>query len=164
MFLNFFDRLCSCLFVFVFYACFQDCLPGWILFQTNCYLLVDDRPQNWNNAETDCLNRHSDLIYILNTQEEEFIDSQIMNRSAIREVLIGLTEDENDMKRFVTWSSGDTLEYTNWYDSPAEGVSSGTACAAKNTSVHGQWQVVNCLQSLPYICKKKGKTSLGLLC
>jgi len=82
-----------------------------------------------------------------------------MNRSAIREVFIGLIEDENDVNRFVNWSSGNTLEYTNWYDSPAEWVSSGTDCVAKNTSVHGEWKIVNCLQSLPYICKKKGKTT-----
>ena len=82
-----------------------------------------------------------------------------MNKSAIRKVFIGLIEDENDINRFVNWSSGNTLEYTNWNDSPAEDVSSGTACVAKNASVHGQWNIVDCLQSLPYICKKKGKTS-----
>ena len=81
-----------------------------------------------------------------------------MNESAIREVSIGLIEDENDINRFVKWSSGNILEYTNWYDSAAEEVSSGTACVAKNASVYGQWKIVDCLQSLSYICKKKGKT------
>ena len=82
-----------------------------------------------------------------------------MNRSDIREMFIGLIEGENDIDRFVNWSSGNTLEYTNWYDSPAEEVSSGTACVVKNASVYGQWKIVDCLQSLPYICKRKGKTS-----
>jgi len=81
-----------------------------------------------------------------------------MNKSAIREVFVGLKEDENDVNRFVKWSSGNVLEYTNWYDSPAEEISSETACVAKNASVYGQWKIVDCLQSLPYICKKKGKT------
>ena len=148
----------------MFYVCFQDCLPGWILFQTNCYLLVDERPEDWNNAEIDCLNRNAELLYILNTNEEEFIDSQIMNRSDIREAFIGLKEDENETERFINWSSGYPLEYTNWYDSPAEELSSGTACVAKNASVSGQWKIVDCLQSFPYICKKKGKTSLEPLC
>lgn len=82
----------------------------------------------------------------------------MMNRSAIREVFIGLIEDENNIERFVNWSSGDELDHTNWYESLAEGFSNGTACVAKNTSVYGHWKIVNCLQSLPYICKRKGST------
>ena len=148
----------------MFYICSQDCLPGWILFQTNCYLLIDERPKNWYHAQIDCLNRNSDLLYILNTKEEEFIDSQIINKSAIRKVFIGLREDENSITRFVKWSSGNDLEYTNWYASPAEGVSSGTACVAKNTSVYGQWEIVDCLQTMSYICKKKGKNIMRTGC
>lgn len=149
--------------LFVFYVCFKDCLPGWILYQTNCYLLVHERPQSWDNAEIDCLNRNAELLYLLTPEEEEFIDSQTMNRSAIRKAFIGLKEDENDIKRFVNWSSGNPLEYTNWHGSQIEEVSSGTACVAKNASVYGQWEIVDCLRSLPYICKKKGKTGLGAL-
>lgn len=40
-----------------------------------------------------------------------------MNRFVIREVFIGFKEDENDIKRFVKWSSGDFFEYINWYGS-----------------------------------------------
>ena len=100
----------------------------------------------------------------MNSKEEEFIDSQIMNRSDIREAFIGLKEDENEIERFVYWGSGNPLEYTNWYDNPAEEVSSGAACVAKNASVYGQWKTVDCLRSFPYICKKKGKTGLVTLC
>lgn len=40
-----------------------------------------------------------------------------MNRFVIREVFIGFKEDENDIKRFVNWSSGNFFEYINWYGS-----------------------------------------------
>lgn len=80
-------------------------------------------------------------------------------------MFIGLnSEDENNITRFENWSSGESLEYTNWYDSPAEKVSSGTACVTKNKSVHGQWKIVDCLQTIPYICKKNGKGNVIRRC
>ncbi|XP_078354170.1 uncharacterized protein LOC144638790 isoform X2 [Oculina patagonica] len=132
-----------------------DCLPGWIFFQTNCYLILEENPLNWYNAEIDCLNRNADLLYILNVEEEAFIDSEMI-RSTINEVFIGLIEDENNLKRFPNWSNGHYLDYTNWYENPTEGIPNGIACVAKSASVQGHWNVVNCLQSLPYICKRKG--------
>ncbi|XP_078352793.1 uncharacterized protein LOC144637605 [Oculina patagonica] len=132
-----------------------DCLPGWTYFQTNCYLILEENPLNWYNAEIDCLNRNADLLYILNVEEEAFIDSEMI-RSTINEVFIGLIEDENNLERFPNWSNGHYLDYTNWYENPTEGIPNGIACVAKSASVQGHWNVVNCLQSLPYICKRKG--------
>lgn len=141
--------------VYLCFMCSLDCLPGWIFFQKNCYLLQEESPQNWYNAEIDCLNRNADLLYILDVEEEAFIDSEMI-KSAISEVFIGLIEDENSFERFPNWSNGHYLDYTNWYDRPTQGISNGAACVAKNASVSGQWNIVNCLQSLPYICKRKG--------
>lgn len=68
-----------------------------------------------------------------------------MNRFVIREVFIGFKEDENDIKRFVKWSSGDFFEYINWYGSLVEEVFSGIVCVVKNVSVYGKWEIVDCL-------------------
>ncbi|XP_078352789.1 uncharacterized protein LOC144637600 [Oculina patagonica] len=132
-----------------------DCLPGWIFFQTNCYLILEENPLNWYNAEIDCLNRNADLLYILNVEEEAFIHSEMI-KSTISEVFIGLIEDENNFERFPNWSNGHYLDYTNWNESPTEGIPNGIACVTKSTSVQGHWNIINCLQSLPYICKRKG--------
>lgn len=82
----------------------------------------------------------------------------MINKSTVSEVFIGLREDVNNFERFSNWSSGHILYYTNWYESPTESASNGAACVAKNKEVHGKWNILSCLQSLPYICKKKGMT------
>ncbi|KAL9951704.1 hypothetical protein ACROYT_G044426 [Oculina patagonica] len=140
-----------------------DCLPGWIHFQTNCYLILEENPLNWFNAEIDCLNRNADLLYILNVEEEAFIDSEMI-KSTISEVFIGLKEDENNFERFPNWSNGHYLDYTNWNESPTEGIPNGIACVTKSASVQGHWNIVNCLQSLSYVCKRKGFYRIDAYC
>ncbi len=134
-------------------------MPGWIHFQTNCYLILEENPLNWYNAEIDCLNSNADLLYILNFEEEAFIESEMI-KFTISEVFIGLIEDENNFERFPNWSNGHYLDYTNWYESPTDYIPNGIACVTKSASVQGHWNIVNCLQSLPYICKRKGMTFL----
>lgn len=84
----------------------------------------------------------------------------MINVSSVSEVFIGLIGDGIINVRFSNWRSGDSLVYTNWYENETEGVLNGTTCVVKNTSVHGQWNIVGCLQPLPYVCKKKGMTSV----
>ena len=133
-----------------------DCLPGWILFQSSCYLLLEKNLKNWYNAEIDCVNRNADLLYIISAEEEEFIDSQLVNTSIVKVVFIGLI-DSNSSERFPNWSSGDNLTYTNWYNAPAV-IDQEAACVVKDYMLNGRWTTVRCLQVLPYICKRKGMT------
>ena len=140
---------------FIFYS--PACLQGWIQFQTECYQLKDTI-KNWHNAESDCLNKNSDLVYILTVEEEQFIDSQLINKSTVNEVFIGLKENSDNGNFFQQWSSGDNIDYTNWQANTTAGSLNGTACVAKNKSESGQWAIVECLEMKPYICKRQGMT------
>ena len=140
-----------------------DCLPGWILFESNCYLLFKDDFKSWYNAEIDCLNHNAHLLYILSAEEEEFIASQLIDPSTVTAVFIGLIENAKSSERFIGWSTGDNLTYTNWHKTPTV-IYDGAACVTKDYRLNGQWETVSCLKPLPYICKRKGRLVLFTQC
>ena len=132
------------------------CLQGWIQFQSDCYFLVQDNTKSWHNAAIDCLNRNSDLLYILSIEEDRFIDSKLINKSTVNEVFVGLFESGGNSNRFSLWSSGHSVNFTNWQKNTTDFNSNGTACVAKNKTSFGQWVVVNCSEMMPFICKRRG--------
>ena len=134
----------------------QACLQGWTQFQTECYLLNENSFKNWYEAEIDCLNRNSDLVYILTIEEDHFLDSQLSNKASINDVFVGLKEGSGSGNRFPFWSNGDSTNYTNWQVNPTAVTLNGSACVAKSKSGLGQWAIVDCLQTKPYICKRRG--------
>ena len=144
-----------------------DCLPGWTLFESHCYLLFKDDLKSWSDAEIDCLNHNANLLYILSAGEEEFLDSQMINSSSNIEVIyIGLKENGSENERFSVWRSGHEVIYTNWEDGPendADNISislstDGDTCAIKDVGFNGKWRNGTCSKRLPYICKRKGMT------
>ena len=134
----------------------EACLQGWVQFQSDCYLLIEDDTKDWYKAEIDCLSRNSDLVYILTAEEEQFIDSQLINKTTIYEAFVGLKESNDRDVRFSLWSNGDNIDYTNWQVNTTAAHLEGTACVAKNRSGFGQWTIVDCFEKKPYICKRRG--------
>ena len=133
------------------------CLQGWIQFQSDCYLLVQDNTKNWYNASIDCLDRNSDLLYVLTIEEDRFIDSKLINKSTVNEVFVGLKESGDSSNRFSLWSSGHSVSFTNWQGNKTDFNSNGTACVAKSKTSFGRWMVLNCSKMMPFICKRRGR-------
>ncbi|XP_068727262.1 uncharacterized protein [Montipora capricornis] len=142
----------------------EACLQGWIQFNSDCYLLVNDPTKNWTEAEIDCLDRNSELVYILSSEEDQFIHSEIINKSTVYEAFIGLQENGALVNRFPFWSNGDNVGFTNWRENSTGAVSGGTACVVKKASGSGKWGAVNCALLKPYICKRRGFSSNSSLC
>lgn len=136
------------------------CLLGWVKFQSDCYLFAKDNIRQWDSARIDCLDKNSDLVYILTAEEDQFIESQLTNKSTVSEVFIGLRESDDNVNRFPHWSNGDSVDFTNWQGKTPATVLKGTACVAKNKK--GQWAVVDCKENKPYICKRRGMLNRSL--
>ena len=117
-----------------------------------------DDIKSWDLARIECLDKNSDLVYILTAEEDQFIESQLINKSTVSEVFIGLNESGDNSNRFPHWSSGDSVDFTNWQENTTAVVLNGTACVAKNKK--GQWAVVDCTENKPYICKRRGMLRL----
>lgn len=142
--------------MYLLFVPFLACLQGWIQFNSDCYLLVKEVNKNWTDAEVDCLDRNSELVYIVTSAEDQFIFSEILNKSIVYEAFIGLKISGHFLPGFTQWSNEANVGFTNWQGG-SPGIALGyTSCVVKMRNGSGQWAVRDCGLPKPYICKRKG--------
>ena len=142
--------------MYLLFVPFVACLQGWIQFNSDCYLLVKEVNKNWTDAEVDCLDRNSELVYIVTSAEDQFIFSEILNKSIVYEAFIGLKISGHFLPGFTQWSNEANVGFTNWQGG-SPGIALGyTSCVVKMRNGSGQWAVRDCGLPKPYICKRKG--------
>jgi hypothetical protein len=90
-----------------------------------------------------------ELASVTTAEEQEFVVALV--RASQEPVYVGLSSVDSSTFR---WSDGVPVEYTNWgreRDIASEG------CVAMNSD-DGHWRVVDCKETLPFVCKKRSES------
>ena len=106
---------------------------------------------NFNEAHTDCIGRHGDLVSIDNAVENSLIfnDSRILNDNYW---WIGLQNVSNKW----SWTDGTPLNWTKWKKEPPN-----HECGLLNLQ-HDAWVSDKCHNRHPYICEYEGECEKGV--
>ncbi|XP_069576013.1 C-type lectin domain family 12 member B-like isoform X5 [Brachyistius frenatus] len=126
----------------------KSCQPGWNLFQSSCYVVLDyktstDR-KTWEEAREHCKIRSSDLVVVDNAEEKTYVSGKSWKSSGNKGYWIGLKADGGKWK----WVDGSDLADSSWIENPTDG-----HCAI---SVWKEgWKSVNCTNRNNWICEQK---------
>ncbi|XP_029110745.1 collectin-12 isoform X1 [Scleropages formosus] len=126
------------------------CPPQWLKFKGKCYLFSSDtRP--FNEAKIACAEKHSSMVIINSTEEQQWVQKQIVDKGYF---WLGLTdmEEENVWR----WVDGSLPTFTNWKpgqpDNWTHGHEKGEDCAGL---IHeGLWNDFFCVEHNGFICQK----------
>ncbi|XP_060593952.1 aggrecan core protein-like [Ruditapes philippinarum] len=108
-------------------------------FGENCYE-VDQTNVTWSHAESICQHNGGHLAHIANQKEQAFIYNFLVKHRG-HTAWIGLN-DRNYEEKF-EWSSGDSLNYTNWKPGRKNHRHGHQDCVFMQATT-GQWDDVNC--------------------
>ncbi|XP_065683392.1 uncharacterized protein LOC100215503 isoform X1 [Hydra vulgaris] len=130
------------------------CLPGWKLFEKNCYFFSKGLNVDWHKANLACQSNSSNLTSVLNMNENKFIASEIKRRG-MQDPYIGL----NDMfhESGFQWVDGSAPIFFNFDVSQPDDWHGMEDCVEFRSS--GFWNDVSCNLLKPYICKKSNNSA-----
>ncbi|XP_069031141.1 C-type lectin domain family 12 member B-like [Embiotoca jacksoni] len=126
----------------------KSCQPGWILFQSSCYVVLDyktstDR-KTWEEARENCTIRSSDLVVVDNAEEKKNVSDNSYHRPGNEGYWIGLKADGRKWK----WVDGSDLADSSWIENPTDG-----HCAISHQTQG--WKSVKCNNRNNWICEQK---------
>nr|XP_034985129.1 macrophage mannose receptor 1-like isoform X2 [Zootoca vivipara] len=124
------------------------CQKGWKRHGSYCYL-IGQTPATFSEAQAFCETNKGSLTSVENRYEQAYLTSLVGFRSE-KYFWIGLS----DVKQPGTfnWTNGDSVLLTHW-NAEMPGQLSG--CVAMRTgTAAGLWDVVNCEEKAPFICKQ----------
>ncbi|XP_036600274.1 secretory phospholipase A2 receptor isoform X1 [Trichosurus vulpecula] len=128
------------------------CEPGWNPYNYNCYQFQKEG-KTWKTALHSCQSNGSDLINIASLAETEFFITLLIDEN-VSETWIGMSSHSNPVS--FEWSNGSSVTFTNWHiHEPNISLNSSQLCVSAQQS-EGRWEVKNCEEKIPYICKKTG--------
>ncbi|XP_050931861.1 natural killer cells antigen CD94 isoform X1 [Lates calcarifer] len=93
----------------------KPCLDNWILFQSNCYLFMNDKYnwKTWKKSREVCRQQNSDLVVIESQEEQEFVSNHTEDyNDANHGYWIGL--NNNNVKETWMWVDGSNITVTYW--------------------------------------------------
>ncbi|XP_069031040.1 C-type lectin domain family 12 member B-like [Embiotoca jacksoni] len=126
----------------------NSCQPGWILFQSSCYVFLDyktstDR-KTWEEARELCKIRSSDLVVVDNAEEKKNVSDKSWKSSGNEGYWIGLKVEDGKWK----WVNGSDLADSFWIEKATDG-----HCAISRQTQG--WKSVNCNNRNNWICEQK---------
>ncbi|XP_068996616.1 natural killer cells antigen CD94-like isoform X2 [Embiotoca jacksoni] len=126
----------------------KSCQPGWILFQSSCYVVLDyktstDR-KTWEEARENCKIMSSDLVVVDNAEEKKNVSDNSYHRPGNEGYWIGLKADGRKWK----WVDGSDLADSSWIETPTDG-----HCAISHQTQG--WKSVKCNNRNNWICEQK---------
>ncbi|XP_077169931.1 C-type mannose receptor 2 [Paroedura picta] len=133
-----------------------DCDPGWQPFQSNCYRLISEK-KTWPDAKKICLRNEGDLVSIHTLPELEFVTKQI--KQDVEELWIGLNDLRLQMN--FEWSDGTPVKFTFWHPFEPNNFRDNLEDCVTIWGPEGRWNDSPCNQTLPSVCKKKGRVTAG---
>ncbi|XP_026573078.1 C-type mannose receptor 2 [Pseudonaja textilis] len=133
-----------------------DCDPSWQPFQSNCYRLISEK-KTWIDAKKTCLRSEGDLVSIHTLSELEFVSKQI--KQDVEELWIGLNDLRLQMN--FEWSDGTPVQFTFWHPFEPNNFRDSLEDCVTIWGPEGRWNDSPCNQTLPSVCKKRGRVSQG---
>ncbi|XP_039204111.1 C-type mannose receptor 2 isoform X1 [Crotalus tigris] len=133
-----------------------DCDPSWQPFQSNCYRLISEK-KSWIDAKKTCLRSEGDLVSIHTLSELEFVTKQI--KQDVEELWIGLNDLRLQMN--FEWSDGTPVQFTFWHPFEPNNFRDSLEDCVTIWGPEGRWNDSPCNQTLPSVCKKRGRVSQG---
>uniref|UniRef100_A0ABM5GR70 C-type mannose receptor 2 isoform X1 n=1 Tax=Pogona vitticeps TaxID=103695 RepID=A0ABM5GR70_9SAUR len=133
-----------------------DCDPSWQPFQTNCYRLISEK-KSWLDAKKTCSRNEGDLVSIHTLSELEFVTKQI--KQDVEELWIGLNDLRLQMN--FEWSDGTPVLFTFWHPFEPNNFRDSLEDCVTIWGPEGRWNDSPCNQTLPSVCKKRGRVSQG---
>uniref|UniRef100_UPI00358E0A76 C-type mannose receptor 2 n=1 Tax=Myxine glutinosa TaxID=7769 RepID=UPI00358E0A76 len=122
-----------------------------------CYQFNVNALLPWYKARISCQQQGADLLSIAEMHEQTYITGFL---SSYGEVLwSGLNDLDYDGGW--QWSDESPLKFINWADEIPT-VSGMNRCGVVQSEEYSKWQVRDCSETLPYICKRKLNESLDL--
>uniref|UniRef100_A0A9J8A2S3 Si:ch73-122g19.1 n=1 Tax=Cyprinus carpio carpio TaxID=630221 RepID=A0A9J8A2S3_CYPCA len=125
----------------------------WIYYQFSFYYMSNET-KSWTESRQDCLKKGADLIIINNSEEQDFVKNNTVNR----ENWIGLTDIDEEGRW--KWVDGSTLTFEFWASirgtkEPRGGTTEN--CAVTYLKDHPNvlgWHDVKCNNAYQGICEK----------
>ncbi|XP_069117062.1 perlucin-like [Argopecten irradians] len=126
--------------------------PGeeWKRMGSSCFYFSEE-VVTWNNARDYCERRlHATLAYILNAEENRFIEYRLNTYGYIHFYHIGATDQDRE-GRFVWVDSNRRMEYSNW--SLGEPNSAGSEDCSEISTRTGTWNDIPCDEEQRFVCR-----------
>ncbi|XP_052763647.1 aggrecan core protein-like [Mya arenaria] len=125
----------------------KRCDEGWTMFHSSCYKLFHHNV-TWDDAKTRCGQANASLASITSREENDFINSNLINETTVDDIWIGASSREAE--RTWTWTSGEIWAYTNF----AKGFTTyqPNVCLIVNVDI---WYYSPCDFPFSYLCEKQ---------
>lgn len=101
--------------------------------------------RNWSEAGEYCQSIGTSLVTFSNFSKVDLVQDWMQDKG-VSEGWIGLRKPEG-----WSWSSGNTVSYTNWEDGKPNSTQVDGVCATLST-VTSKWNDAECSQLLPFFC------------
>ena len=112
------------------------------------YHYIDDKV-TWQDAQSYCRERHSDLATISNMRDNNITLDSITN-SAENDVWIGL--NNNNPHGAWRWSGSSNASFYNWKEGEPNGDGKSLHNYCVEMTKDGRWNGVNCNYEQPFVC------------
>uniref|UniRef100_A0A8C2SV90 Macrophage mannose receptor 1 n=1 Tax=Coturnix japonica TaxID=93934 RepID=A0A8C2SV90_COTJA len=127
------------------------CPEGWLPYAGHCYM-IHREPRAWKDALISCNESNGNLASIHNTEEHDFILSQL-GYKATDELWIGMNDFSTQM--YFEWSDETPVTYTKWLPGePTHAVNGQEDCVVM-AGEDGYWADSTCDRKLGYICRRE---------
>ncbi|KAK2844974.1 hypothetical protein Q5P01_011633 [Channa striata] len=135
----------------------KPCLDDWVLFQSSCYLFVDEEYysnwKTWQGGREDCRKKNADLVVIESLEEQEFISKHTKYyRDENHGYWIGLSY--NFQMDTWMWVDNRNLTFMYWNKQNA-GRTARCALSLSHWDPLGNWQKTGCDMKNRWICETR---------
>uniref|UniRef100_UPI00359023F9 macrophage mannose receptor 1-like isoform X2 n=1 Tax=Myxine glutinosa TaxID=7769 RepID=UPI00359023F9 len=119
-----------------------------------CYQFNNGAQLGWYEASQSCKQQGAELISFADNCEHEYISGVLHDEQSF--YWIGLY---SAIDAGWQWTDRSPVYHFHWSTGPPSNRSGGQACGVLNPVTFGTWQIHDCNNKFPYICKKRDSTT-----